>query len=239
MKPYSHPKPQFMKIVRVLTVLLLVLTTLTDSFSQSRFNIHVGPAFPLSKIDMYTVNYSDIYTVSSSAKTGINIGLQYSYQFPNRGIGIFAGLDFVYNDIINEFKVSMDSIFSDFGYESYEFPKYYNIPISAGLEYIYEINEKFSLLCNLGMTYSFFKVTDYTHDTMFGDYAYEADWASNIGFKTVIGILYKQKASISIDFLGLGKHEVDVKMVDSGTVENEFIAEAKVNMLTLTFGWNF
>jgi opacity protein-like surface antigen len=228
-----------MKIVRVIAVLLLLLTTLSDSFSQSRFNIHVGPAFPLSKIDMYTVHYSDVYTVSSSAKTGINIGLQYSYQFPNRGIGIFAGVDFVYNDIINEFKVSMDSIFSDFGYKSYEFPKYYNIPISAGLEYIYEINEKFSLLCNLGLTYNFFKATDYTFDYTSGDYAYEADWATNFGFKTAIGILYKQKASISIDFLGLGKHEVDIKRIKSGTVEMEGTEEAKVNMLTLTVGWNF
>jgi opacity protein-like surface antigen len=228
-----------MKIVRVIAVLLLLLTTLSDSFSQSRYNIHVGPAFPVSGIDMYTLHYSDVYTVSASAKTGINIGLQYSYQFPNRGIGIFAGLDFVYNDIINEFKVSIDTILSHIGHESHEFPKYYNIPISAGLEYIYEINEKFSLLCNLGMTYNFFKVTDYTYDYTFGDYAYEADWATNFGFKAAIGILYKQKASISIDFLGLGKHEVDVKMADTGTVEDEFIAEAKVNMLTVTLGWNF
>jgi len=224
---------------KLLLLFLLVASTGIDSFSQSRFNIHVGPAFPVSKIDMYTVNYSDVYTVSASAKTGINIGLQYSYQFPNRGIGIFAGIDFVYNDIINEYKVSMDTLFSVFGYESYEFPKYYNIPISAGLEYLYEINEKFSLLCNLGMTYNFFKVTNYTYDTMFGDFAYEADWANNFGFKTAIGVLYKQKASFSIDFLGLGKHEVDIKTIDSGTVEDEGTVEAKVNMLTLTFGWNF
>ncbi len=89
------------------------------------------------------------------------------------------------------------------------------------------------------MTYNFFKVTDYTYDYPSGDYAYKADWANSIGFKTAIGILYKQKASISIDFLGLGKHEVDAIMVDSGTIEEGFIAEAKVNMLTLTIGWNF
>ncbi len=228
-----------MKVVRVLTVLLLVLTTLTDSFSQSRFNIHAGPAFPLSKIDMYTLNFSDYYTVSSSAKTGINIGLQYSYQFPNRGVGIFAGIDFVYNDVINEFKDSVEYYLTLMSPRTFEFPKYYNIPISAGLEYIYKINEKLSLFCNLGMTYNFFKVTDYTTDHTWGDYAYEADWANNIGFKTAIVILYKQKASISIDFLGLGKHEVDVKFVRGGTVEDEGIVDAKVNMLTLTFGWNF
>ncbi len=228
-----------MRIVRVLTVLLLFFTSLTDTLSQSRYNIHVGPAFPVSGIDIYTVNYSDVYSVSSSAKTGINIGFQYSYQFPNKGIGIFAGIDFIYNDIINEYKVSVDSIFSNIGYENYEFPKYYNIPVSAGLEYIYEINEKLSLLSNLGMTYNFFKVTDYTYDTMTGDEAIIADWASSFGFKTAIGILYKQKASISIDFLGLGKHEVDIEVIDSGPTEGKGVKEAKVNMLTLTIGWNF
>ena len=90
------------------------------------------------------------------------------------------------------------------------------------------------------MTYNFLKVTDYTWDyyclvTMLTI----ADWATNFGFKAAIGILYKQKASISIDFLGLGKHEVDAIMVDNGTIEQEFIAEAKVNMLTVTIGWNF
>jgi len=226
-------------LIKQLFLAILLLTAVSDSLSQSRYSVHIGPAFPLSKIDTYTLHYSDVYTVSSSAKTGIDIGLQYSYQFPNRGIGIFAGVDFVYNDIINEFKDSVESILGDFRYESFEFPKYYNIPISAGLEYIYEINEKLSLLCNLGMTYNFFKVIDYTYDNIFGDYAHKADWANNIGFKTAIGILYKQKASISIDFLGLGEHDVDVKLIDSGTVEDESTVEAKVNMLTVTIGWNF
>jgi len=219
-------------------LLLLVAGTGIKTFSQSRYNIHVGLAFPLSKIDMYAISYND-YTVSSSAKTGINVGLQYFYQFPNRGIGIFAGIDFVYNDIINEYKDSAESILGDLGHESFEFPKYYNIPISAGLEYIYEINEKLSLFSSIGVTYNFFKVTDYTYDNTFGDLAHLADWANNIGFKTAIGILYKQKVSISIDFLGLGKHEVDVKLVDSGTVEMEGTGEVKVNMLMVTLGWNF
>jgi hypothetical protein len=226
-------------IIKQLFLAILLLTAVNDTFSQSRYNFHIGPAFPVSKIDMYTLNVSDYYTVSASARTGINIGFQYAYQFPNRGIGIFAGLDFVYNDVIKEFKDSVEYYLTYYSLKSFEFPKYYNIPISAGLEYIYGINEKLSLFCNLGMTYNFFKVTDYTWDDTWGDLVYEADWANNIGFKTAIGILYKQKASISIDFLGLGKHEVDVKMVSGGTVEDEFIAEAKVNMLTLTIGWNF
>ena len=70
-----------MRVIKVLLVLMLVLTTLAETFSQSRFNIHVGPAFPVSKIDMYTVNYSDTYTVSASAKTGINIGFNTPINF--------------------------------------------------------------------------------------------------------------------------------------------------------------
>jgi hypothetical protein len=179
---------------------MLVLTTLTESHSQSRYNIHIGPSFPLSKIDAYTYCFND-YKVSASAKTGIIVGFQYSYQITNSGIGLFVSLDFIYNDVIKEFKDSVRYYLTEFGYESIDFPKYYNIPISTGLEYIYEINEKLSLFCNLGITYNFFKVTDHTRD----DFAYEADWANNIGFKTALGVLIKQKASISIDYLGLGE----------------------------------
>ena len=228
-----------MKVVRVFIGLMLVLTTLTESYSQSSYNIHAGPAYPVSKIDMYTFIFSDFYTVSSSAKTGINIGFQYSYQFPNRGVGIFAGLDFVYNDVIKEFKDSVLYYSSLISEQSFVFPKYFNIPVSAGLEYKYEIIEELSLFGNLGMTYNFFKVTDFTWENNWSDRAYEEDWADNFGFKTAIGILYKQKASISIVFLGLGKHKVDLKTIYSGTVEDESISEVKVNMLTLTFGWNF
>ena len=97
-----------MKFYKKVIIYCFVFFSTTNIYSQSHFEVHLGPAFPLSKIDVYTINYSDVYTVSSSAKTGINIGLQYTYQFPNRGLGIFAGLDFVYNDIINEYKVSTD-----------------------------------------------------------------------------------------------------------------------------------
>jgi hypothetical protein len=46
--------------------------------------------------------------VSSSAKTGIIVGFQYSYQIASCGIGLFAGLDIIYNNVNKEYKDSVE-----------------------------------------------------------------------------------------------------------------------------------
>lgn len=214
---------------------ILLMTSATASFSQSRYNIHIGPSFPLSNIDVYSFSFND-YDVSALAKTGIIVGFQYSYQIASSGIGIFAGFDIIYNDIIKEYKDSVEYYLNDwFGYESIEFPKYYNIPISTGIEYVYQATEQVSLTCNFGITYNFFKTSNQKID----DEYTETDWSSSLGFKAGFGIIIKEKASISLDYLGLGEHDTIIKLYDSGSFVTEGEIVKTVNMLTLTIGWNF
>lgn len=222
-----------MKVIKFLFVLLLVLTAIAESFSQSRYNFHIGPSFPLSKIDLYGFGF-DEYEVYSSASTGINIGFQYSYQIANSGIGLFAGLDFLYNGVIKEYKDSVEHYLTIIGYESIEFPKYYNIPISTGIEYVMKTGGKLSLFSNIGITYNFFKTSDQIQDVLVN----ETDWSNRLGFKAALGVLFKQKASISIDYFGLGEHEINSRMA-GGSGEMEYDTKATIKMLTLTFGWNF
>jgi opacity protein-like surface antigen len=223
-----------MKLLRVFVVIVLILITYTESYSQSRYNFHIGPSFPLSKIDLYGFGFNE-YEVYSSARTGINIGFQYSYQIANSGIGLFAGIDFLYNGVIKEYKDSVEHYLTIIGYESIEFPKYYNIPISTGIEYVLKTGGKLSLFSNIGITYNFFKASDQIRD----DLVNETDWSNSLGFRAALGVLFKQKASISIDYLGLGEHEIKSRLVSSGSGEMEYDTKTTINMLTLTFGWNF
>jgi hypothetical protein len=174
--------------------------------------------------------------VSSSAKTGIIVGFQYSYQIASCGIGLFAGLDIIYNNVNKEYKDSVEYYLNEwFGNESIEFPKHYNIPISAGIEYLYQASDRITLLWNLGITYNFFK----TSNQIIDDEYTETDWGSSLGFKSGIGIIIKEKVSISLDYLGLGEYDTNIKLYDSGSFVTEGESVETVNMLTLTFGWNF
>ena len=66
----------------------------------------------------------------------------------------------------------------------------------------------------------------------------EVDLANNIGFKIGGGILINQKISISIDYLGLGKHDIEGRAKTSGFSE-DIDGEGKIDLLTLTLGYKF
>jgi hypothetical protein len=66
----------------------------------------------------------------------------------------------------------------------------------------------------------------------------EIELANSIGFKIGGGILVNQKISISIDYLGLGKHDINGKVKTTGYSE-KVDGEGKVDLLTLTLGFKF
>lgn len=64
------------------------------------------------------------------------------------------------------------------------------------------------------------------------------DLAYGIGFKIGGGILINKKTSISVDYFGLGKHDMDGE-VESGGSSQDIDGELKVDLLTLTLGFRF
>ena len=64
----------------------------------------------------------------------------------------------------------------------------------------------------------------------------EFDLANSTGFKVGGGILLKNKTSIEINYLGLGKHDIEGRMKYDGGLD-DLEAEQKVTILTLTIGF--
>lgn len=62
--------------------------------------------------------------------------------------------------------------------------------------------------------------------------------ATNLGFKVGGGILINKKTSVSVDYLGLGKHDIEGKVTTPGYSE-DIDGEGKVDFLTLTIGIKF
>ncbi len=223
-----------MRIVRntILSV-IISLALFSNLFAQGSFDIHVGTAIPVSDISYGAVSIDSDDVVYGTAVAGLNIGFQYNYQITTSGLGVYAGLDFTYNGINKAYKDEMEKFFSLFGIDDYKFEAFYNIPLSLGGFYKYSVNDNIALYGNAGATFNFFKMSDF----VMGDRTLEADWSNNLGFMVGAAIIYKDRVSFQVNYLGLGKHEFTV--VDPSTPEFPSDVEKEINMLTIGIGLSF
>jgi len=233
-----NKKLQIVKNFKILVfTVLLVLFAFIESYSQSSFNIHLGPSIPLLDYSSENIDNED----AGGAGIGINFGLQYTYQLTESGLGLFAGLDFNYNGLKKDVKDDLEKIFEDLVVTNIYFThyKYFNIPVSAGLKYKYDADDKIALIGNAGLTINFLKVSDFIIKVDGLKITSEFDLANSIGFKIGGGILINSRTSIMIDYLGLGKHDINGETKASGLTSKDIDVDQKVDMLTITVGFNF
>lgn len=225
-----------MKNLKIIGFVVLSCLLIAKTYSQGNVSIHFGPSFPVLDFASDDLDNED----AGGAAVGLNIGLQYIYPLSESGLGLFGGIDFNYNELQNDVKDDVEELYELMGIQNadYKFYKYINIPIAVGLNYTYQADEKIGVFANAGLALNFLKITDMEIGVDGQTVTTEMDLANGIGFKIGGGILIKQKISISIDYLGLGKHDIDGKVKTIGYSE-EFDGEAKVDLLTLTLGVKF
>ena len=222
-------------IFKLLTLLLLFATS--ETFSQNNLGIHIGISNPISDFASENPNNA----MAAGAAIGFNIGLKYTYQLSDNGLGLFASLDFSRNSLTKDIKNDIEDVFESIGLlgANYTFYNYYNIPISAGLNYIYLPNEKVGLFTNVGITFNLLKLSDFVVEGSGVKITSKYDLASAFGFKVGGGIIINDKISIAIDYLGLGKHTINGKARVDGISSEDIDVEIKVNLLNITIGYNF
>lgn len=226
-----------MKKSNLITTLLLLLFFVTsNAFSQGDFSIHFGPSLPLSDFADDDLDDDD----AGGAGVGFGLGLQYVYPLTENGLGLFGGIDINYNGLQKDVKDDFEEMFEDMGIHNadYKFYKYLNIPISAGLNYTFEADEKISLFGNVGLTANFLKITDFVIEVNNVEVTTEIDLSYSIGFKIGGGIMVNKKTSIAINYLELGEHDIKGKAKANG-VSEDIDGKQKVNILTLTLGFKF
>ena len=237
----NHTKKYSLVVAVIIVTLLSGLRVYAqdETYSQNNFSIHAGVAYPLSDFASEDINNDK----AGGAATGFNIGLKYTYQLSDNGLGLFAGLDFNYNGLTKDSKNDIKELFESIGVVNadYTFFKYYNIPISAGLNYTYEANEKVDLFANAGLTFNLLKVSNFVIEADRFKITTEIDLANSIGFKIGGGILINKKMSIAIDYWGLGNHNLNGESKGEGLAvrSEEIDAVQKVDLFTMTLGYNF
>ena len=132
-----------MKNLKIIGFVLLSCFLITKTYCQGNVSIHFGPSFPV--LD-FASNEDSEY--GGGAAVGLNIGLQYIYPLSESGLGLFGGIDFNYNGLKKDIKDDVKELYESLGIYStdYKFFKYINVPITAGLNYTYQADEKLEYL---------------------------------------------------------------------------------------------
>ncbi len=224
-------------VLHSLFLLIICVSLVGSASAQSNFNIQLGAAYPLADFGNDDINEED----AAGAGLGFTLGGQYTYRFSEAGLGIFAGIDINYNPLKKDARdVIIDYYESNGLYGADQnFYEYVNIPISIGVHYNYNANEKFGLLFNGGLVLNIFKMTKYEVEYQNFTITTKFDPTTAVGFKVGAGILLNQKFTIKIDYLGLGKNDIEGEITAPGEEPEKVDGEAKVSLLNLSFGYRF
>ncbi len=197
------------KRMKAIAFIFMFICLTNMVYSQRHVSIHGGPAFPIKDYEL---------------ATGLNAGLQLTHLFQESGLGLFVGFDFIYN---KQKKSSKDD------------SKFLNLPVSSGLEYIYQFNDRFGLFFNGGGALNLLIISDMKTERFGQTITVDIDPAINIGFKIGGGVSINQNISLSVNYFGLGKHNVVGKIkINSNSTSINF-GDQTVDILTLNLKINF
>jgi hypothetical protein len=223
-----------MKTYIIFASLLISVCITANTYSQSSYILHFGPSLPLSDFALEDLDNED----AGGAAMGVSVGLQFIYRVTEFGLGIYGGIDFNYNGLTKDVKNDIEEYYENMGIINADiiFYKYLNLPISAGLNYTYQANDKVGVFTNAGLVVNSLKITDMELKTHRQAVSAKMDVANSIGFKIGGGMIINQKVSISIDYLGLGTHDIKGEIRTTDTSE-DIEGEMKVDLLNLTLGF--
>ena len=225
-----------MKNLKIIISVLFTFLLVNSVCSQGKTSIHFGPSFPIRDFALDDLDSEN----AGGAATGLNVGLQYVYPISENGLGLFGGIDFNYNELKADVKADMEEQLENMGLNNMDI-KYYNyinVPLTAGLSYNYKADKNIGLFANAGLALNFLKITDMRIEAYGSSATQEMEIANSVGLKIGGGILFGEKTFISIDYLGLGKHDIEGVM-KSGSQTQDVDGDVKVDLLTLTLGFRF
>lgn len=212
--------------------LILISTTFlsqyTCLYSQSSVRFQFGSSVPITKFGLYQIN-----EYKSNPKLGLSCGMSYSYMFTESNFGLFAGFDFLYNGLNKDFKEAVEKWDDVLNAEEPNFHAYYNIPISSGLCFNYLLNNSLIISINSGLAYNILRITDFDSEL----HKAKTELSFNLGFKAGIGVVFKDRFLATIDYFGLGKHDViGIARLGSLGREEEIQETLNIHLLTLSIG---
>lgn len=147
---------------------------------------------------------------------GFNAGLKFKIATGVNGLGVLVSVDGIYNGLNSELREYFADLIDD-GEDNYDdfyliTPKYINIPALAGVNYTYNINQKFGVFAEAGIGPNLriitklerYAETNYGKTTSTIEYEPKLSFAYQIG----AGIELSKRITLGVNFYNLGDAKV-------------------------------
>ena len=209
--------------------------------AQTKSELQIGLAVPQG--DFADDDEDDaINDGSGVAGTGFYLGYKLLSPLSTDGLYWTFNAGIMYNDLQSDFKDDLEDVWDDA--DDYSIPKYFNVPILAGLQYEKTISDGLNLFGEAGVGLNILKITNLSYEK--GDYEELRTFKPSVGlgFKIGAGIVLQEKYTISLNYLGLGSHKVKYEYEleyygQSESDDDKFDKALSVSSLNITFGIRF
>lgn len=148
------------KLVKVF-VLAAAMVFCGQAVAQTRGAFFLGASFPMKDYAEFD-GFDEFALVAhdeedSGAGIGFNAGFKWYYNIGVKGLGVMLSLDGMYNGPCEDLKTAYRNMEIGFGNQnaggSFSYsstPKYINVPLNLGLNYIYRFNPNFGIYVEAG-----------------------------------------------------------------------------------------
>ena len=234
----GQKKKQIQKKMKKIITRLILATLLISggkTFAQKDgFSLHLSGIFPNGKFAEFDDNDKVCALVDGSSKTGsagMGFGVGFKYQFPIPQVAnlrFLVGAELMYNPLNGDAKDWFDDKFDsgkgsehvlsyDYDYEV-TLPKYLNVPLMAGLNYAFKLNDKINIFGEFaaGINMRLFtnaKILQEKEGTAwysdgYTSYYYDFTTTSKATYKydNAITFAYRFGAGITFDRISIGLH---------------------------------
>jgi hypothetical protein len=222
--------------------------------AQTKSELQIGLAVPQG--DFADDKKDAIYHGDGVAGTGFYLGYKLLSPLSTDGLYWTFNAGIMYNDLQSDYKDDWEDEMDDDDADDYSLPKYFNVPILAGLQYEKTISDGLNLFGEAGVGLNILKITNLSYETNYYEYYYEYyneylrtfKPSVKLGFKIGAGIVLQEKYTISLNYLGLGSHKVKYETETEYYRESESVSESdddkfdkalSVSSLNITFGIRF
>lgn len=246
----------------VITVMVLAMASMGALQAQNTFSLRAGLALPMGNYASATADYTNNVlryglldqTKKGGAGMGFCAGMQEKFGFSGvKGFGIIVSADFFYNstntdvsDFYEEYVSANETSTKEY---SFTLPKYIHVPIMAGVNYTYDINDKIGVFGEgaLGVNLRF--ITGYeayaatTTTENIGRISYKT--ATTFAYRFGCGIIFAKRFTLGLSYIDHGSSKVKGEatsetngVTNPGTTNLKGGKIAATN-LAIRFGLNF
>lgn len=231
--------------IKILSVIALFLATSFASKAQLTQSFFLNGTLPTNEFNnSIYISEEDLPMGREHIGKGATVGLGFTYRAGYRfdiGFGEvtpFAEVSLFWNRIKSDSRDIYDK-------QRCTDPHYFNIPISAGVNYRYMLTDMVTIYGEFGLGYDILSITREGWKGGSDDPTKNFDYRYNSGnalcWQLGAGVFLGNYVSVGITYNGLGKHLIDYntsKSIGVGSNPNEETVHRRLGLLALRIGFH-